>query len=149
MQERARMWFNRSDAHFAIEEAPVDVGGEQGRITAAYFDQALRLPVAQERKQRARIGLAELGVLQPVSVIVVVRARRVIDSGQLCRDYFPQQQRLRCWPEIASRTYRITGPQTPALHGARIDAAARRLDAPASFPHPPLPPPHHRTVRPP
>src|SRR3546814_3826886 len=82
-QERARIGFNRSDAHCAIEEAPVDVGGEQGRITAAYFDQALRLPVAQERKQRARIGLAELGVLQPVSVIVVVRARRVIESGQL------------------------------------------------------------------
>src|SRR3546814_9627729 len=92
-QERARIGFNRSDAHCAIEEAPVDVGGEQGRITAAYFDQALRLPVAQERKQRARIGLAELGVLQPVSVIVVVRARRVIESGQLCREYFPQQQR--------------------------------------------------------
>src|SRR3546814_15933810 len=54
-QERARIGFNRSDAHCAIEEAPVDVGGEQGRITAAYFDQALRLPVAQERKQRARI----------------------------------------------------------------------------------------------
>src|SRR3546814_18282050 len=50
-QERARIGFNRSDAHCAIEEAPVDVGGEQGRITAAYFDQALRLPVAPERKQ--------------------------------------------------------------------------------------------------
>src|SRR3546814_8898301 len=124
-QERARIVFNRSDAHCAIEEAPVDVGGEQGRITAAYFDHALRRPVAQERKQRAHIGLAELGVLQPVSVIVVVRARRVIESGQLCREYFPQQQRLRGWIAIDSRPYRITGTQTTELPDERINLVDR------------------------
>src|SRR3546814_14078905 len=66
-QERARIGFNRSDAHCAIEEATVAVAGEQGRITAAYFDQALRLPGAQQRNQRTRTGLAALGVLQPVT----------------------------------------------------------------------------------
>src|SRR3546814_10832205 len=101
------------------------ISGGSSDVCSSDRDQALRLPVAQERKQRARIGLAELGVLQPVSVIVVVRARRVIESGQLCREYFPQQQRLRGWLEIESRTYRITGPQTPALQGERIDVADR------------------------
>src|SRR3546814_18578246 len=72
--QRARIGFNRSDAHCAIEEGPIDVGGGQGRITATYCYQPLRMPVTQQTKHPTPKGLTERGVMKPTTLNSIVLA---------------------------------------------------------------------------